>query len=211
MAATVEGAEVVAVTDSALERIRQLWPVGPEGDELALWIEATSADSEAGDAYDIYLYPADQAGGNDHVAVHEGLTIVVPSTSLDLVSGSILDVVDDDPETLTIRLNEPQSPEMGSLPRPLTGDLFEQVATVIRDQINPAIAMHGGQAELVGVDGDEAKVRLHGGCQGCGMAAVTLYQGIAASITAAIPAIAKVVDVTNHAEGVNPYFASAGR
>ena len=54
-----------------------------------------------------------------------------------------------------------------------------------------------------------AYLRLGGGCQGCGMASVTLNQGIEVAITEAVPEIDDVVDVTDHASGSNPYFEPA--
>ena len=49
-------------------------------------------------------------------------------------------------------------------------------------------------------------VELMGGCQGCGLAAVTLKQGIERMIIEQIPAVAGVVDVTDHASGSDPYY-----
>ena len=80
---------------------------------------------------------------------------------------------------------------------------------VLEEQINPAIAAHGGRAELVAVEDGVAYLRLGGGCQGCGMAAVTLSQGIEVAILDAVPEMTQVVDVTDHASGTNPYFESA--
>ncbi|MBT4490214.1 MAG: iron-sulfur cluster assembly accessory protein, partial [Rhodospirillaceae bacterium] len=45
-----------------------------------------------------------------------------------------------------------------------------------------------------------------GGCQGCGMADVTLKQGVANEIKVVAPAIINVLDVTDHAGGNNPYY-----
>jgi Fe/S biogenesis protein NfuA len=80
---------------------------------------------------------------------------------------------------------------------------------VLDAQINPSIASHGGRAELVAVEEGTAYLRLSGGCQGCGMASVTLTQGIEVVIKESIPEIVNVVDVTDHASGTNPYFESA--
>ncbi len=52
---------------------------------------------------------------------------------------------------------------------------------------------------LVDVQDDTAYIRLEGGCQGCGMADVTLKQGVAKEIQALVPTISKVLDVTDHA------------
>ena len=49
-------------------------------------------------------------------------------------------------------------------------------------------------------------LRLEGGCQGCGMADVTLKQGVEAEIKRAAPEIQEVLDVTDHAAGSNPYY-----
>jgi Fe/S biogenesis protein NfuA len=49
-------------------------------------------------------------------------------------------------------------------------------------------------------------VRFGGGCQGCGMADVTLKQGIEAMIKEEIPEITAVLDTTDHAAGTNPYY-----
>ncbi|HEY1118532.1 MAG TPA: NifU family protein, partial [Acidimicrobiales bacterium] len=64
-----------------------------------------------------------------------------------------------------------------------------------------------GFAELKGVDGDKVYVLMGGGCQGCAVSAMTLREGIAASITAAIPEITEVIDVTDHDAGENPYYS----
>jgi Fe/S biogenesis protein NfuA len=59
------------------------------------------------------------------------------------------------------------------------------------------------------VDVQEATVvvRMMGGCQGCGMATVTLRQGIEAALRQAVPAVREVKDITDHASGRNPYYA----
>ncbi len=76
---------------------------------------------------------------------------------------------------------------------------------VLELQVNPAIAAHGGSAELVAVEDSRATLRLGGGASGCGMAAATLKQGVESAIRAAVPEIT-VVDVTDHAAGTNPYY-----
>ena len=80
---------------------------------------------------------------------------------------------------------------------------------VLEEQINPAIASHGGHAQLVAVEDSIAYLRLGGGCQGCGMAAVTLSQGIEVAILDMVPEITEVIDVTDHSSGDNPYYEAA--
>ncbi|MCL1598993.1 MAG: NifU family protein, partial [Actinomycetia bacterium] len=56
------------------------------------------------------------------------------------------------------------------------------------------------------VEGAVAYVRLGGGCQGCGLAAVTLSQGIESTIIAMVPDVLQVIDTTDHNAGENPFY-----
>lgn len=82
------------------------------------------------------------------------------------------------------------------------------VQEVIDRDINPAVASHGGHVVLLDVKDDVVYVEMLGGCQGCGMANVTLRQGIETRIIESVPGIRQVVDATNHARGTNPYYAT---
>src|SRR6267143_6427878 len=57
-----------------------------------------------------------------------------------------------------------------------TGDdaLYERVVDLFESQVNPMVARHGGRVELIDVQDAVVMVRMAGGCQGCGMADVTL-------------------------------------
>lgn len=81
------------------------------------------------------------------------------------------------------------------------------IQAVLDERINPSVAGHGGHISLIDVTEDTAFIRLEGGCQGCGMADVTLKQGIEVEIKGAVPSIAAVLDVTDHAGGDNPYYS----
>ncbi len=110
-------------------------------------------------------------------------------------------------------MDNPNTPSPAMIGNPsdlpeLKGELAEKVQSVLENQINPAIASHGGAATLIGVEGNDIYLRLGGGCQGCGMAQVTLTQGIEASLREAVPEIGNIIDATDHAAGDNPYFAS---
>ena len=79
---------------------------------------------------------------------------------------------------------------------------------VLEAEVNPSIASHGGRADLVALDEVEgiAYLKLSGGCQGCAMSRMTLSQGIEVSLKDAIPQLTAVVDVTDHAQGGNPFY-----
>ncbi len=83
----------------------------------------------------------------------------------------------------------------------------EKVEVILERDINPAVASHGGFVELIDVDDATVYVRLGGGCQGCGMANVTLKQGIETAIRQQVPEVAAILDTTDHASGTNPYYS----
>ena len=87
--------------------------------------------------------------------------------------------------------------------------LYERVADLFEHDVNPMVARHGGRVELIDVQEGLVMVRLGGGCQGCGMADVTLRQGIEAMLHEHVPEVKGVVDITDHTAGSNPYFAAA--
>ncbi len=99
------------------------------------------------------------------------------------------------------------SPEAGAAP--VDDALYERVADLFESQVNPMVARHGGRVELIDVQDAVVMVRMAGGCQGCGMADVTLRQGIEAMLQQHVPEVKGIVDITDHTAGSNPYFAAA--
>jgi len=96
------------------------------------------------------------------------------------------------------------------LPNAVNDDaLYEQVAKVFEEQVNPMVARHGGRVELIDVQDAIVMLRMGGGCQGCGMADVTLRQGIEGLLAQAAPEVRGIVDITDHTSGANPYFQAA--
>src|SRR5881409_2712673 len=87
--------------------------------------------------------------------------------------------------------------------------LYERVADLFDAQVNPMVARHGGRVELIDVQDAVVMLRMGGGCQGCGMADVTLRQGIEAMLQEHVPEVKGVVDITDHSAGTDPYFATA--
>jgi len=94
-----------------------------------------------------------------------------------------------------------------ALPKPgLETEEGRAIQEVLETRINPSVAGHGGRISLIDVDGARAYIRMEGGCQGCGMANVTLKEGVVVEIQKVVPTIREVLDVTDHAGGSNPYY-----
>jgi Fe-S cluster biogenesis protein NfuA len=84
--------------------------------------------------------------------------------------------------------------------------LRDRVNTIIQEQINPAVASHGGYIDLLDVQGSRVFIHMGGGCQGCSMSAATLKHGVETTLRTEIPEITEILDTTDHASGANPYF-----
>jgi len=82
------------------------------------------------------------------------------------------------------------------------------VRWLLESEINPQLASHKGQVSLEEITSDGVvRLRFGGGCHGCGMADVTLKQGIEKTLMARIPEITAVRDATDHSTGEAPYIA----
>ena len=83
----------------------------------------------------------------------------------------------------------------------------EGIQKVIDEEVNPGVAGHGGQINLLGVKGNSVTIQMGGGCQGCSAADLTLKQGIHTSFRKAVPQVGAIFDETDHTAGLNPYFS----
>lgn len=202
-----EASPLLSITDAAREKILEVRASEPEPETLALWLEVNGVQGNAF-TYDMYFRRKDEAGDLDIVQHGDDLSVVVPEEHVDKVRGSVLDIGGGGGMVLQ-NPNTPQSMRPANPDLDLDDPIVARVAEVLDTQINPQIAAHGGFAELVAVDAPIAYLRMGGGCQGCGLAAVTLTQGIEVAILDAVPEIEQVVDVTDHASGTNPYYEAA--
>ncbi|MFQ5942620.1 MAG: NifU family protein [Anaerolineales bacterium] len=164
--------------------------------ELALRAEIVGR-SEDDFHYRLSFVPDELRRPDDEVISTNGLTVLVDPVSNRYLDGARLDYVDDPDESGFKFVN----------PNPLWHDEHaSEVNSVIVSQINPSIAVHGGHVTLMDVQKNVAYVNMGGGCQGCGLASVTLRQGVEKMIMEAVPSIKSLVDTTDHSLGVNPYF-----
>ena len=205
-AQATDTAVVMIVTDAARATVLDIRSKEDDAESLGLRVEVTGATG-VDYTYDLSLEPVGEAAADDHVHTHEGLSVIIPAGSVDAMRGATLDLPSVAGQGgLVIRNPNRPNPlgDMGSLE--LTGDAANKVRILLAERINPALAAHGGYAELVGVTDDKAFVTMGGGCQGCAMSAATLREGISKAILEAVPEIAEVVDTTDHEQGENPYY-----
>jgi Fe/S biogenesis protein NfuA len=146
----------------------------------------------------------DEPSGGDQVVPFDGFQVLLDEASAARMEGATVDWIEGDQGT-GFNVTNPNARKLGeAAPQ---GELADRVRQILDTQINPTVASHGGNIALVDVDGADVYLELGGGCQGCGMARVTLKQGVERMLREAIPEVGQVIDATDHAAGTNPYYA----
>ena len=198
--------EVLIVSDAARATVKEIRSQEDDAEALGLRVEITGARG-VDYTYDLSLEPLAETAADDHLHAKDGLTVIVPALSVPFLAGATLDLPANAAQGGLVIRNPNRPNPLGDFDQlELSGDAADKVRTLLEQRINPALASHGGFAELVGVEGERAFVTMGGGCQGCAMSAATLREGISKAIRDAIPEITEVVDTTDHEQGANPYY-----
>jgi Fe/S biogenesis protein NfuA len=209
--------DVLTLTDEARNVVLDALANEEMNSTLALWIEVTGTMG-AGYSYDLYFSDLADAPEGAAIGRDGEVTIVVPKASVDRLRGSRLEFATDGGGGLVlVNPNHPSSEELNPgvpaeiLALGVQSELAQLAIKVLDDQVNPSIASHGGRADLVAMDDNDkvAYIKMSGGCQGCSMSRMTLSQGIETALRDAIPELTDVRDITDHASGVNPFYADA--
>jgi len=206
---------LVTLTPEALKVVREAVEQEPDPAGLALWLEVRGVQGGSF-VYDLYFQAVSDADEGDARHTQDGLEVIVPATSVERLRGARLEWSDEGQGGLVLVNPNSPTPEEASpgvppevLAKGITGPLARRVAAVLEQSVNPAIASHGGRADLVALDEEDgtAYLRLSGGCQGCAMSQMTLRQGIETTLREEVPELTRILDVTDHEGGENPYFS----
>lgn len=140
----------------------------------------------------------------------DGIRVFLNLDTSNLLSGAIIDWIEAEEGAGGFQVQDPNArptpPVRGEAELRISGPLAERVQQVIDEVINPGIAAHGGFVELVDVSDETMYIRMGGGCQGCAASQATLRMGIERMVREQVPEIQEIVDVTDHAAGVSPYY-----
>ncbi|MCG9127190.1 iron-sulfur cluster assembly accessory protein [Candidatus Poribacteria bacterium] len=183
------------ITPTAKEKIQSvIASEDVEVEGLRISIEGRNATS-----FQYSLGLATEAEDGDIVIDNGSFKVLVDSNSASDLKGAVIDYVED-LNSSGFKIDNPNTPTWDN-PK------AQKIQELIDERINPAVAAHGGQIELLNVEDDAIYIHMGGGCQGCGMANVTLKHGIEGMIQEVFPEIKRVIDTTDHAAGDNPYYS----
>ena len=194
---------IVEITEAANVKLKELRDLEPETDRLGLRVEIVSGPGEDF-RYDLSFEIVTQAAFTDEVRTVDGLKIIVPANSIDLLSGSILDYND----TQGVIIRNPNKPLAAAVEGLIADDaLASSIQDILSSEVNPALAAHGGFVSFVGHDGEGvAYLTMGGGCHGCSMSRMTMLEGVQTTLIEKVPGVVKVRDLTDHTSGENPYY-----
>ena len=192
---------MMTLTDRALDVVRSY--LDQSGGELTALRIAISGGSPLDPDFELMLVGPDEIRNSEREIDIGGLSVVVDEAHATRLEGATVDFVD--------RVNESGfevqlAAATGTRSAAPAGPLADRVRDVLENQINPAIATHGGAIALVDVQDTEIFLEMGGGCQGCAMSRMTLRQGVERMVRQAVPEITVIHDITDHASGENPFF-----
>jgi Fe/S biogenesis protein NfuA len=192
---------MITLTDNAkMQFLQAAEAEGRTGDGLRVIVHDGGT---ANPGFALNFVDADEVTDKDTVVDAGEIKLYIDPASARWLEGATIDFIDGLQES-GFKVDAPNA----GIPRP-TGPVAEKVSKVLQEKINPSIASHGGFINLVAVEDGTAYLQFGGGCQGCGMVNVTLKQGVEKVLFEEIPEITKVMDVTDHASGTNPYYQPA--
>lgn len=172
---------------------------------LGVRLSAVNAGTPRADVRLEFAEPADLLG--DEWAMDcEGFTLWLEAASVSYLDGAEIDF-----ETqATGGQLQIRAPKIKGVVPGEAASLVERVRYVVENEINPQLASHRGMVTLEEVTAEGVVVlRFGGGCHGCGMADVTLKQGIEKTLLEKVPGVTAVRDATDHDTGEAPFIARA--
>jgi Fe/S biogenesis protein NfuA len=211
--------QIITITPAAHRELVSLRAAEPDADRLGLRLEIISGAGEDF-RYDLSFDVVTKAAFTDEVRTHvdteqadeasqgsgpsSALKVIIPAKDVELLEGAVLDHTDS--QGLVIRNpNRPKPPSVEGLVR--DDELSAEVEAVVADEVNPALAAHGGFVTFVGHDGEgTVYLTMGGGCHGCSMSRVTMLDGVQTMLVERIAGVERVKDITDHATGENPFY-----
>lgn len=198
---------MLTFTDRARDMIRTFLDQSEgELDYLRIAMHGSPAVPE----FELTLVGDDERRGDEREVELDGLKVLVAEAHAPALEGATVDFVERVNESgfqVTPRPVNGAEESTGAV-EPPRGPIADRVQEVLDQQVNPAIASHGGAITLIDVRDTEVYLEMSGGCQGCAMSRLTLRQGVERMLRQAIPELTGVHDITDHASGVNPYFSA---
>ena len=193
---------MITITESAQDYLAELLKKqNCEG--IAIRIFIIDAGTPRAETCISFCRPGEEKG-DDEVKEYEGFRAFIEQQSIPFLEDATVDFAKDDlgGGQLTIKAPNSRLPKLSE-----NSSLVDRINYVLYNEINPALASHGGNVTLEEVFQESiAVLRFGGGCHGCGMVDVTLKDGVEKTLLEQVPELTEVRDVTDHSQKENAYY-----
>jgi Fe/S biogenesis protein NfuA len=197
---------MIEITENAQEYFAKLI-AQQEMDDIGLHLSVLNPGT-ANAACDLQFHVPGQSVGNgsdepQQTFNYDQFNLYVPQSSERWLQEATIDFETDSAGgQLTIK-----APGIKGTKPEADSDLADRINWILEAEINPGLASHGGMVKLEQITEEmDVVLRFGGGCHGCGMASVTLKEGIEKTLKEHFPEINAIVDATDHSSGDNPYY-----
>jgi len=149
-----------------------------------------------------YCRPGEEQEGDQPVD-YDGFRAWFEGRSGKYLEGAVVDYAQDRMGgQLTIKAPNAKMPRVDA-----DSPLEDRINYVLYNEVNPALAAHGGEVSLVEVTDDlYAVLRFGGGCQGCSAVDMTLKDGVEKTLLEQLPQLKGVRDMTDHSDRSQSYY-----
>ena len=191
---------MVTITESAQDYLAEL--LSKQEDALGVRVFINQPGTPRAETCIAYAREGD-VEDDDEQRVLEKFTVWFEGRSLPFLEDALVDYAKDRMGgQLTIKAPNAKMPRVGD-----DSPIEDRINYVLYNEVNPALAAHGGEVSLVEVTQDSfAVLQFGGGCQGCSAVDMTLKDGVEKTLLEQIPQLAGVKDITDHTDTSQAYY-----
>jgi Fe/S biogenesis protein NfuA len=192
---------MITITDSAQDYLAELLKK-QDCDGIAIRVFIIDAGTPGAETCISFCRPGEEKPDDD-LKEYKGFKAFIEQQSIPFLEDAVVDYAANEfGGQLTIKAPNSRLPKLGA-----GSTLADRINYVLYNEINPALASHGGNVSLEEVfEETVAVLRFGGGCQGCGMVDVTLKDGVEKTLLEQIPELTEVRDVTDHSQRENAFY-----
>ncbi|MDG2271325.1 MAG: Fe-S biogenesis protein NfuA [Halioglobus sp.] len=191
---------MITITDSAQDYLAEL--LTKQEDALGVRVFINQPGTARAETCIAYCREGDVQEGDDVVEL-EKFKVWYEASSLPYLEDALVDYSKDRMGgQLTIKAPNAKMPRVDA-----DSPMEDRVNYVLYNEVNPALAAHGGEVSLVEITDDMfAVLQFGGGCQGCSAVDETLKGGVEKTLLEQLPQLAGVRDMTDHSDTSKAYY-----
>lgn len=191
---------MVTITESAQEYLAEL--LSKQEDALGVRVFINQPGTPRAETCIAYCRD-DDINENDEVRKFEAFSAWFDARSLPYLEDALVDYAKDRMGgQLTIKAPNAKMPRVDE-----NSPLEDRINYLLYNEVNPALAAHGGEVSLVEITDDQyAVLQFGGGCQGCSAVDQTLKGGVEKTLMEQLPQLKGVRDMTDHSDRSQAYY-----